>query len=161
MSRIALIFGISGQDGAYLSDLLLRKGYTVYRTSWDAERTSLANLTTLGIYDKIRIFSASLTDFRSVLHALKQAVPDEIYNLAGQSSVGLSFDQPAETFESIAIATLNLLEGIRFFNPFIRLSTTRVPANASGTRVVIRPRKTRPFVRGVPMLRPRPRPCGK
>ena len=75
---------------------------------------SFQNLTRLGIRDQVRLESVTLTDFRSVLQALIKIQPDEVYNLAGQSSVGLSFQQPVETFESISIGTLNLLEAIRF-----------------------------------------------
>ena len=121
MKKTALIFGISGQDGSYLAGLLLKKGYTVVGTSRDAQMSSFANLRKLGIHDKVEVLSASLGDFRSVLQALKYANPDEIYNLAGQSSVGLSFDQPVETFESIGIGTLNLLESIRFMDNGARL----------------------------------------
>lgn len=121
MKKTALIFGISGQDGSYLARLLLKKGYTVVGTSRDAQMSSFVNLKKLGIYDKVDVLSASLGDFRSVLQALHHANPDEIYNLAGQSSVGLSFDQPVETFESIGIGTLNLLESIRFMDNGARL----------------------------------------
>jgi len=119
--RKALIFGISGQDGAYLARLLLEKGYTVVGASRDAQISSFANLHHLGIRDQVEVLSASLGDFRSVLQALKNIEPDEIYNLAGQSSVGLSFDQPVETYESIGIGTLNLLESVRFMNSGARL----------------------------------------
>ncbi|HWX66247.1 MAG TPA: GDP-mannose 4,6-dehydratase [Rhodanobacter sp.] len=110
----ALICGVGGQDGSYLAKLLLSKGYEVYGSSRDAQVSGFANLRTLGIRDEIQCVSIAVTDFRSVLQALVKIRPDEIYNLAGQSSVGLSFDQPVETLESISIATLNLLEAIRF-----------------------------------------------
>lgn len=112
--RCALICGVSGQDGAYLAQLLLRKGYEVYGSSRDAQMSSFGNLKWLGILEQVKVISVSIIDFRSVLQALNQVKPDEVYNLAGQSSVGLSFDQPVETMESIAIGTLNLLEAIRF-----------------------------------------------
>jgi GDPmannose 4,6-dehydratase len=113
-SKKALICGISGQDGAYLAKLLLDQGYEVWGTSRDAQMSSFANLRKLGIYDRIEFESMALNDFRSVLQVLIKFQPDEIYNLAGQSSVGLSFNQPVETLESIVIGTLNLLEAIRF-----------------------------------------------
>ena len=116
----ALICGVSGQDGAYLAQLLLDKGYAVCGTSRDAQMSSFQNLTKLGIRDKVQLESMSLTDFRSVLQVLNKIKPDEIYNLAGQSSVGLSFNQPVETLESIATGTLNLLEAIRFIGAPIR-----------------------------------------
>ncbi len=110
----ALIFGISGQDGAYLAALLLRKGYEVHGTSRDAEVSAFATLVELGIRHQVSLHSVALTNFRSTLQAIAKVAPDEIYNLAGQSSVGLSFQQPVETLESIATATLNILESIRF-----------------------------------------------
>jgi len=112
----ALICGISGQDGPYLAQLLLQKGYQVYGTSRDAQASSFHNLALLGIMDQIETLSVTLTDFRSVLQAISKIRPDEIYNLAGQSSVGLSFSQPVEALESIALGTLNLLEVIRFLD---------------------------------------------
>jgi GDPmannose 4,6-dehydratase len=117
----ALICGISGQDGAYLARFLLTKGYDVFGTSRDAEMATFCNLKQLGIREKIQAESVSLTDFRSVIQVITKIQPDEIYNLAGQSSVGLSFQQPVETLESISIGTLNLLEVIRFINQPIRL----------------------------------------
>ena len=116
----ALIIGISGQDGAYLSKLLLDKGYQVYGASRDAEITSFKALRRLGSIDKVQLSSMSLTDFRSILQVLTRTQPDEVYNLAGQSSVGLSFQQPVETIESIAVGTLNLLEALRFLARPIR-----------------------------------------
>lgn len=113
-NKTALICGISGQDGAYLAQLLLEKGYRVCGTSRDAQMSSFSNLKTLDIFDKVELESMSLSDFRSVLEILMKIEPDEVYNLAGQSSVGLSFKQPVETLESIATGTLNLLEAIRF-----------------------------------------------
>ena len=119
--KTALIIGVSGQDGAYLSSLLIEKGYHVVGTSRDAQVSPFANLTRLGIRSCVVTESMALNDFRSVIHILKKIKPDEIYNLAGQSSVGLSFDQPVETFESISIGTLNLLEGLRFLELPARL----------------------------------------
>lgn len=110
----ALICGISGQDGAYLAQLLLTKGYHVVGSSRDAQISSFSNLVRLKIRDAIEVESVALNDFRSVLQALIKVEPDEIYNLAGQSSVALSFHQPVETLESISVGTLNLLEAIRF-----------------------------------------------
>ena len=121
MTKKALICGVSGQDGAYLSRFLLAKGYEVYGTARDAQMASFSSLITLGIRDQITFYSMALNDFRSVLQVLSLVQPDEIYNLAGQSSVGLSFDQPVETLESISVGTLNLLEAIRFMKRPIRL----------------------------------------
>jgi GDPmannose 4,6-dehydratase len=116
----ALIFGVSGQDGAYLAKLLLNKGYTVYGTSRDAQVSSFRNLEYLEIRDRVELRSAALNDFRSVLQVMSKIQPDEVYNLAGQTSVGLSFEQPVETLESIAIGTLNILEAIRFIGTPIK-----------------------------------------
>jgi GDPmannose 4,6-dehydratase len=120
-TKTALIFGISGQTGAYLAHLLLDKGYRVLGTSRDAEVNSFTNLERLGIRDRVQLRSISLSDFRGVLATIQDTAPDEIYNLAGQSSVALSFDQPTETFESIALATLNVLECLRFQKRPVRL----------------------------------------
>ena len=116
----ALICGISGQDGGYLAQLLLNQGYTVFGGSRDAQMASLRNLHRLGIQQDVAVVSISINDFRSVLQTLLKIKPDEVYNLAGQSSVGLSFEQPVETLESISVGTLNLLEAIRFSNLPIR-----------------------------------------
>lgn len=110
----ALICGVSGQDGAYLSEFLLKRGYDVVGTSRDAQATSFRNLQQLGIRDQVRLESVSISDFHGVLQCVLKTEPDEIYNLAGQSSVGLSFEQPAETLHSISVGTLNVLEAIRF-----------------------------------------------
>jgi GDPmannose 4,6-dehydratase len=116
----ALIIGISGQDGAYLTQLLLNKGYEVYGGSRDPANNSFDNLVRLSIFDKVKIKSVSPSDFRSVLQAVHESNPDEIFNLGGQTSVGLSFELPIETFESIAIGTVNILEAIRFLNQPIK-----------------------------------------
>jgi GDPmannose 4,6-dehydratase len=116
----ALICGISGQDGAYLAELLLKKGYTVVGTSRDAQRSSFSGLSRLGVIDRVELESMATHDFRSVLHLLRKVEPDEIYNLSGQSSVGLSFGQPVETLDSIITGTLNILESIRFLGKPVR-----------------------------------------
>ena len=116
----ALICGVSGQDGAYLARLLLDKGYEVHGASRDANSASFSNLAALGIKDRLRFWSLSPTDFRSVLTVFDAVRPDEVYNLAGQSSVGLSFQEPVETLESNVLGNLNLLEALRFFKTPIR-----------------------------------------
>lgn len=110
----AIIYGVSGQDGAYLARHLLEKGYEVYGTSRDAQTSSFANLVRLGVRDQIKLVSVAVNDFRSVLQSFIKARPDEVYYLAGQSSVGLSFDQPVETMESVSVGILNILEAMRF-----------------------------------------------
>lgn len=116
----ALICGVAGQDGSYLAELLLKKGYEVIGTSRDAMITSFSNLTRLGIRDHVQTTSMAINDFRSVLNVVQRFKPDEIYNLAGQTSVGLSFEQPVEAMESIAQGTLNMLEVMRFVGSPIR-----------------------------------------
>jgi len=141
MGKKALICGISGQDGTYLAKLLLEKGYEIYGTSRDAQISSFSGLVRIGIKSSVTLYSMAVNDFRSVIQTLSKAQPDEIYNLAGQSSVGLSFEQPVETLESISVGTLNLLEGIRFIGIPARLynagssecfgNTGGIPANES------------------------------
>lgn len=121
MHKVALVCGVSGQDGAYLAQLLLSKGYKVIGTSRDAEASSFSNLDRLGIKSSITLTSMSLNDFRSVLQVITKYEPVEIYNLAGQTSVGLSFSQPVETMESISAGVLNLLEAVRFVNKRIKI----------------------------------------
>lgn len=112
--KTALIFGVSGQDGAYLAQLLLGKGYTVHGTSRDREMAGFANLRRLGIFGRVALHSSVLTDFRSVVEVIARVRPAEIYNLASQASVGLSFEQPVETLNSTINSTINILEAIRF-----------------------------------------------
>ncbi len=100
--------------------MLLGKGYEVYGGSRDAQMASFKNLALLNIQQDIQVVSININDFRSVLQTILKIKPDEIYNLAGQSSVSLSFEQPVETLESISIGTLNLLEAIRFSNLPVR-----------------------------------------
>lgn len=131
----ALIIGIGGQDGAYLARFLLERNYKVYGTSRDIESNSFNNLIKLGILDQVVLRSMSLIDFRSVIKLVFEVEPDEIYNLAGQTSVGLSFEQPIETFESISLGTLNLLEVLRFFKRdcrFYNASSSECFGNTQG-----------------------------
>ncbi|MCO5168024.1 MAG: GDP-mannose 4,6-dehydratase [Planctomycetes bacterium] len=121
MQRRALIVGVSGQDGAYLARLLLEKGYDVVGTSRDAQSSRFETLARLGVRERVTRVSMAPNDFRSVLYVLDRHAPDEVYHLAGQSSVGLSFEQPVETLESVAVSTLTLLEAIRFTRRPIRL----------------------------------------
>src|SRR3546814_18865222 len=114
MSKRALIVGICGQDGGYLAKLLHEQGYAVHGTSRDKEMANTSGLRQIGIYDDVTIHSAALLDFRSVLQVIGDVRPDEIYNLAGQSSVGLSFAQPVGTFDGILLWTLNILQCFRF-----------------------------------------------
>jgi len=116
-----LICGISGQDGAYLAKLLVDKGYEVWGTSRDAQIAGLLNLSTLGVMERVKLVSMTSSDFRSVLTALTRSEPAEVYYLAGQSSVGLSFEQPVEALESNSLGILNLLEAIRFLGKSVKV----------------------------------------
>jgi GDPmannose 4,6-dehydratase len=109
----ALIIGISGQDGAYLARLLLAKGYAVHGSSREQETGTFSNLRRLGIRERVTLHSAHPADFSSVMSLLLGLPVDEIYNLSGQSSVAASFRHPLETFDSITVATMNLLECLR------------------------------------------------
>ena len=119
--RRALICGISGQDGAYLARWLLECGYEVWGSSRDVGGAGFANLRRLGVHDRVRLLSMAPEDFRSVFVALRAANPDEVYYLAGQSSVGLSFELPAETLQSVVLGTLNMLEACRLMERPVRL----------------------------------------
>lgn len=135
----ALITGIGGQDGAYLAKLLLEKGYEVHGSSRGAQTAAFAGLAKLGIREQVKTLSMAPSDYRSVVTTLGQVQPHEIYNLSGQSSVGLSFEQPVATMESVLGATMNLLEAMRSLGGGMRLfnagsgecfgETGAVPAN--------------------------------
>lgn len=117
----ALICGVSGQDGSYLAKHLLEKGYKVWGTSRDAAASQFSNLVKLGIRDRVQILSMAPEDLNTVSRAIRQSAPDEVYYLAGQSSVALSFEQPAETIRSVTLGLLNVLEACRDINPKIRI----------------------------------------
>ena len=121
MNQTALIAGITGQDGAYLGKHLLETGYRVVGSSRDAQTCDRSRLRRLGILEDVELISLAPNDFRSVLKALSSLAPAEVYNLAGQTSVGLSFDQPVECMESIAGGTLNFLEVLRYLGAPTRL----------------------------------------
>lgn len=120
--RKAIITGVSGQDGAYLTKLLLGKGYQVTGTYRRTSSVNFWRMEELGVMDhpNLRLVEHDLTDLGSTLRLIEQAQADELYNLAAQSFVGVSFDQPVTTAEVTGIGALNLLEGIRILNPKIR-----------------------------------------
>jgi GDPmannose 4,6-dehydratase len=118
--KTALIAGVTGQDGAYLAHHLLGLGYRVVGSSRDAQMADTSRLERLGIATDLELVSLAPNDFRSVLKVVSGVQPQEIYNLAGQTSVGLSFEQPVECMESISVGTLNLLEVIRYLGGGIR-----------------------------------------
>lgn len=109
----ALILGVSGQDGAYLARHLLEKGYTVFGASRDHLRNEFSNLAALGIRDQVQVCTILTTDFQSVIANLDALAPDEIYDLSGQSSVGLSFDRTIDTVQHTMQGILNILECLR------------------------------------------------
>lgn len=120
--KIAIITGISGQDGAYLAKLLLGKGYSVFGTHRRSTAAGFWRLQEVGIADhpELKFIEHDVTDLSSTIRLLQHVQPDEIYNLAAQSFVGVSFDQPTATAEVTGLGVLNLLEAIRFVNPAIR-----------------------------------------
>ena len=120
MTKRALIVGVSGQDGAYLSSLLLGKGYEVIGASRDAQVDRLGRLAKLGILPRITMESMNPVDFQSTIKVVSKWRPDEVYNLSGQSSVALSFAQPSDALNSILNSTATLLEVIRFLDRPVR-----------------------------------------
>jgi GDPmannose 4,6-dehydratase len=121
-ARKAIITGITGQDGAYLAKLLLIKGYTVYGTYRRTSSVNLWRIAELGIQDEsqLNLVEFDLTDLGASIALLKKTEPDEIYNLAAQSFVGVSFEQPSTTTQITGLGALHLLEAIRLVNPKIR-----------------------------------------
>jgi GDPmannose 4,6-dehydratase len=118
----AIITGITGQDGAYLAQLLLEKDYTVYGTYRRTSSVNFWRIEELGIqnHPNLHLVEYDLTDLGSSIALVQKVQPDEIYNLAAQSFVGVSFDQPSTTAQITGIGALNLLEAIRLVNPKIR-----------------------------------------
>jgi len=115
--KIALITGINGQDGSYLAEFLLEKGYVVHGI---LKRNSVAENQTArldNVYDKVKLHYGDLTDMSSLISVIQKVMPDEIYNLAAQSHVRISFDQPLYTSNVTGLGTLNLLESIKLIKP--------------------------------------------
>lgn len=121
-AKIAIITGITGQDGAYLAELLLEKGYQVYGTYRRTSSVNFWRIEELGIakHPNLHLVEYDLTDLSASIRLLQNTGATEVYNLAAQSFVGVSFDQPATTAEITGIGPLNLLEAIRIVNPAIR-----------------------------------------
>jgi GDPmannose 4,6-dehydratase len=120
IKRTALITGISGQDGAFLSKLLLDKGYKVIGIVRNSHQDNVEKLRLLSIANQVVLEECDLLDLSSVIALITKYKPDEIYNLAAQSSVGLSFKQPIGTINFNIISVLNLLEAIRIMKPDIK-----------------------------------------
>ena len=115
--KIALITGINGQDGSYLAEFLLDKDYVVHGT---LKRNSVAENQTArldNVYENVILHYADLTDIPSLISVIQKVMPDEIYNLAAQSHVRISFDQPIYTSQVTGIGTLNLLESVKLIKP--------------------------------------------
>lgn len=119
--KTAIITGISGQDGPYLAKLLLEKGYKVIGTVRSYRCANSKNFEYLGIEKEVMLEELDLLDMANVIRIIQKHKPDEIYNLAAQSSVGLSFEQPLGTFSFNTTSVNNLLESIRFFSPLTKL----------------------------------------
>jgi GDPmannose 4,6-dehydratase len=111
--KVALICGIHGQDGSYLAKFLIEKGYEVYGTTRNINTPSTYNLSKLDISNKVKVLQMFPEDIKSVIDVFNKSNPDEVYYLAGQSSVAVSFIEPKETIESIVMGTLNMLEACR------------------------------------------------
>jgi len=129
MNKTALITGITGQDGAYLAELLIKKGYNVIGLVRSYSNVNIKGLEYLGIKEKVRIEECDLSDLSQVISTIKEYLPDEIYNLAAQSSVSLSFKQPIGTIQFNIISVLNILETIRMLRPackFYQASSSEV-----------------------------------
>jgi len=129
----ALITGVTGQDGAYLAQLLLSKGYQVYGTFRRLSTPNFWRLQALGIDDKIKLISMDLNDMSSMIEAISIASPDEIYHLAAQSFVGASFDQPLATADMSGIGTVRMLEAMRVVRKgakFYQASTSELYGNS-------------------------------
>ena len=119
--KVALITGINGQDGSYLAELLLEKGYEVHgtlkRNSVSENQTSRLD----NVFDKLILHYADLTDLSSLIRVISEIKPDEVYNLAAQSHVRISFDQPIYTTNVTGLGTLNILEAVKLVNPEIKI----------------------------------------
>jgi len=117
----ALILGVTGQDGTYLADFLLKKGYEVIGTFRRTSHKSLERLEAFHIIDKVKLVKLDLTDIISINKTIKSIQPDEVYNLAAQSFVGVSFDQPILTTNVNAIGALSVFEAVKEFSPHSKI----------------------------------------
>lgn len=141
MSKIALVTGVTGQDGAYLAELLLSKGYSVYGAYRRTSSLNFWRLEHLGIKEKVQLVPLDLLDMGCIARVIEETAPDEVYNLAAQSFVGVSFSQPLATATITGLGPVNILEAIRLVKPDTRLyqasssemfgKVQRVPQNES------------------------------
>jgi len=133
----ALIFGVTGQDGAYLVELLLKKNYNVYGTFRRTSHKCFEHLEEMDTFDDINRIRADLTDFSSIQMAIKKSQPDEVYNLAAQSFVGASFQQPILTADITGIGCLRVLEILRQMAPdakFYQASSSEMYGDYPGVK---------------------------
>ena len=121
MAKVALITGITGQDGSYLADFLVKKGYEVFGTYRRTSHRSFERLEAFNLLDKTNLIAADLLDQTSLNHAIKQTTPDEIYNLAAQSFVGISFTQPILTSEITGLGAVKIFESVKEFSPHSKI----------------------------------------
>ena len=142
----ALIFGVTGQDGSYLVDFLLKKGYNVFGTFRRTSHRCFERVEELGIFDNFEKIKADLVDQTSINAAIRQAEPDEVYNLAAQSFVGASFQQPILTSDVNGIGTIRILDSLRENAPeakFYQASSSEMFGDFPGIKneqTVFRPR---------------------
>ncbi|HRY30056.1 MAG TPA: GDP-mannose 4,6-dehydratase [Elusimicrobiota bacterium] len=120
MTKTALITGVNGQDGAYLAQLLLEKGYQVFGAIRSPAEMKLDNLETLGVMNDVKIIPFELLDYANIFRVVEKVNPDEVYNLAAMSFIAMSFEEPFLTSEVTGMGPLRLLEAIRTVNPKIR-----------------------------------------
>ena len=153
--KSAVVTGVTGQDGAYLARLLLDKGYRVYGTFRRTSSVNFWRIEELGAIDhpNLHLVEYDLTDLGSCIRLLQTSKPQEVYNLAAQSFVGVSFDQPMTTAEITGIGAVNLLEAIRMVNPAIRFYQAARPRCSARCRRFRRP-KTRRSIRAAPTAWP-------
>ena len=133
-TRRAFVTGVTGQDGAYLVRLLAEKDYRIFGMMPHSTRYAFGNLDYLGVTDRVEIVEADMNDEAALIHAVRRTAPDEIYNLAAQSFVGISWDQPVLTAEVNALGVVRLLEAMRYFAPrarFYQASTSEMFGNAN------------------------------
>jgi len=151
----AIITGITGQDGAYLAQLLLEKGYTVYGTYRRTSSVNFWRMDELGVtqHPNLHLVEYDLTDLSSSIRLLQTTEATEVYNLAAQSFVGVSFDQPVTTAEITGLGAVNLLEAIRIVNPKVA-SIKPLPRRCSARFKRFRRSKPHRFTHAAPMALP-------
>lgn len=157
----AIVTGITGQDGAYLAELLLDKGYTVYGTYRRTSSVNFWRIEELGIesHPNLHLVEYDLTDLSSSIRLVQQCKPREIYNLAAQSFVGVSFDQPLTTAEITGLGAVNLLEAIRIVDSSIRFYQASTSEMFGKVQEVPQTEATR-FTPAAPMAWPSSMPTG-